>query len=79
MAADPDRMRIVIANGEIRPYEDVDGVTASRLTEPPAADGALAELNAALLKDGLSPAAALREAQDYIRRQPQWQAPFSFL
>ncbi|MCP5117724.1 MAG: CHAT domain-containing protein, partial [bacterium] len=29
-----------------------------------------------LLVDGLAPAAALREAQDFIRRQTRWQAPY---
>ena len=48
-----DACWIVVANGEIRDFEDIRGITSARLAEPPAADDALAELNAALLKDGL--------------------------
>lgn len=42
---------IVIANGELQYPVDVNG--ASRLDDAPSSDTALAELNAALLKDGL--------------------------
>ncbi len=42
---------IVIANGELQDPVEIDG--ASRLEVVPAAESALAELNAALLKDGL--------------------------
>ncbi len=48
-----DACWIVIANGELQDFTSIDGVTAEKLAEPPATDGALAELNAALLKDGL--------------------------
>ena len=43
-------------------------------------DAATAELMSAfytaLLRDGLPPAAALREAQRHVRAQPRWSAPF---
>jgi CHAT domain-containing protein len=29
-----------------------------------------------ILKEGLSPAAALRKAQDWVRRQKGWRAPY---
>lgn len=48
-----DASWFVIVNGEIREQATVSGVTADKLSEAPGADHALAELNAALLKDGL--------------------------
>ncbi len=44
---------IVIANGEIRDFGEIEGVSTARVAEAPAADNALAELNAALLREGL--------------------------
>lgn len=43
----------VVANGELRLPDDVPGVTAEHLDAAPSADNALAELNTALLRDGL--------------------------
>lgn len=43
----------VIANGELRTRDNPAGVSAERLDAPAAAESALAELNAALLVDGL--------------------------
>ncbi len=48
-----DASWFVIVNGEIQERAAVSGVTADKLDEAPGADSALAELNAALLKDGL--------------------------
>jgi CHAT domain-containing protein len=43
-------------------------------------DAATAELMKrfyrAILKDGLTPAAALRQAQDSLRRERRWSAPY---
>jgi len=44
---------LVVANGEIRNLATVSGVTVDKLDEAPAGHHALAELNAALLKEGL--------------------------
>ena len=43
----------VFSNGELRDVTAPDGVTCEQLASIPAGDGALAELNAALLRDGL--------------------------
>ena len=43
----------VIANGVLQQLTEAGDVTAERIDGPPATDSALAELNAALLKDGL--------------------------
>src|SRR5210317_256404 len=43
----------VIANGELTSLSEPAGVVAEKLEQPPSMDGALAELNAALLIDGL--------------------------
>src|SRR5210317_1527179 len=43
----------VIANGELISLSEPAGVVAKKLEQPPEMDGALAELNAALLIDGL--------------------------
>ena len=43
----------VIANGVLQAFSASSGVTGSRLDDVPVGDSALAELNAALLKDGL--------------------------
>ncbi len=43
----------VIANGALRPLPQAGGVEADRIDGPSATDSALAELNAALLQDGL--------------------------
>ena len=43
----------VIANGALQAFPAAPGVTAARLDDAPVGDSALAELNAALLKDGL--------------------------
>ncbi|MDH3619546.1 MAG: Fe-S cluster assembly protein SufD [Gammaproteobacteria bacterium] len=48
-----DATWFVIANGELRLPAEAMGVTAERLDDVPAADNALAELNSALLVDGL--------------------------
>jgi Fe-S cluster assembly protein SufD len=48
-----DATWFVIANGELRDFSTSDGVTAERLDDIPIGDSALAELNAALLRDGL--------------------------
>lgn len=54
ITASIDATWFVIANGALQRPENAPGVTAERLPSAPAADGALAELNAALLVDGLS-------------------------
>jgi len=43
----------VITNGAVQTMATVSGATVDKLSEVPSADNALAELNAALLKDGL--------------------------
>ena len=48
-----DATWFVIANGELRLPGDTPGVSAQRLDSAPVADSALAELNTALLLDGL--------------------------
>jgi len=48
-----DATWFVIANGELRLPGGAPGITAERLDDLPAADSALAELNSALLVDGL--------------------------
>jgi Fe-S cluster assembly protein SufD len=48
-----DASWFVIANGEIQDLAAVSGVTVDKLSEAPAGNHALTELNAALLKDGL--------------------------
>ena len=48
-----DASWFVIANGEVRDLPSVSGVAVEQLTEAPAGQHALAELNAALLKEGL--------------------------
>jgi Fe-S cluster assembly protein SufD len=48
-----DASWFVIANGEIRDLPAVPGVTIDKLSEVPAGQHALAELNAALLQEGL--------------------------
>lgn len=48
-----DATWFVIANGELRLPADTPGVSAERLDTAPIADSALAELNTALLLDGL--------------------------
>jgi len=48
-----DATWFVVANGALQLPDRVSGLTAERLSAAPAADGALAELNAALLVDGL--------------------------
>ena len=48
-----DATWLVIANGELRDFTATDGITAERLDDIPVGDSALAELNAALLRDGL--------------------------
>jgi Fe-S cluster assembly protein SufD len=48
-----DATWFVIANGELRLPGDMPGVSAERLDSAPVADSALAELNTALLLDGL--------------------------
>lgn len=48
-----DATWFVIANGELRLPGDTPGVSAQRLDAAPVADSALAELNTALLLDGL--------------------------
>lgn len=48
-----DASWFVIANGEVRKLTPISGVEATKVTEAPPANSALAELNAALLKDGL--------------------------
>jgi Fe-S cluster assembly protein SufD len=48
-----DATWFVIANGELQLPGDTPGVSAERLDSPPVADSALAELNTALLLDGL--------------------------
>lgn len=53
ITASIDATWIVIANGALQLPKPSAGVTAERLSSAPAADGALAELNAALLVDGL--------------------------
>ena len=53
ITASIDATWFVIANGVLQLPEPAAGVTAKRLPSAPAADGALAELNAALLVDGL--------------------------
>lgn len=44
---------LVIANGSLQTTTQLDGVRVERLDHAPAADDALTELNAALLKDGV--------------------------
>lgn len=60
LAAEIDRITssidatwFVIANGEVRDLPTVSGATVERISEAPAGHHALAELNAALLKEGL--------------------------
>ena len=53
ITANIDAHWIVIANGEVRKFAEIEAVSAVRLAEAPASDSALAELNAALLRDGL--------------------------
>ena len=53
ITASIDATWFVIANGELQLPEDAPGVTAERLDSAPAGDNALAELNSALLLDGL--------------------------
>jgi len=48
-----DASWFVIANGEVRDLANDSGVIIDKLSEAPAGQDALAELNAALLKDGL--------------------------
>lgn len=48
-----DATWFVIANGELRMPDVAPGISAEKLDELPAADSALAELNSALLVDGL--------------------------
>jgi len=48
-----DATWFVIANGELQSLDNPAGVSAERLDAPTATDSALAELNAALLVDGL--------------------------
>ena len=48
-----DATWFVIANGELQDFAATDGITAERLDDIPVGDNALAELNAALLRDGL--------------------------
>jgi len=48
-----DATWIVIANGELQLPDDAAGISAERLDAPAASQNALAELNAALLVDGL--------------------------
>ena len=43
----------VVANGTLQRLNEADDVVAERIDGPPATDSALAELNAALLQDGL--------------------------
>ncbi len=53
ITASIDATWFVIANGELQLPDDTEGVFAERLESPPVADSALAELNTALLLDGL--------------------------
>lgn len=53
ITASIDATWFVIANGELQLPGDAPGVSAERLDAAPDADGALAELNTALLLDGL--------------------------
>jgi len=53
ITASIDATWFVIANGELQLPDDAPGVSATHLDEAPAADSALAELNTALLLDGL--------------------------
>jgi Fe-S cluster assembly protein SufD len=53
ITASIDATWFVIANGVLQLPENVSGVTAEQLAAAPVADSALAELNAALLVDGL--------------------------
>lgn len=53
ITASIDATWFVIANGELRLPDDAPGISATRLDAAPAADTALAELNTALLLDGL--------------------------
>lgn len=53
ITASIDATWFVIANGELQLPGDTEGVFAERLESPPVADSALAELNTALLLDGL--------------------------
>ena len=53
ITASIDAHWFVIANGKLLQTPSVDGVSAERVTEVEPADGALAELNAALLQSGL--------------------------
>jgi Fe-S cluster assembly protein SufD len=48
-----DATWFVIANGELKTLTEPAGVSVEKFAEPPAMEGALAELNAALLIDGL--------------------------
>jgi Fe-S cluster assembly protein SufD len=48
-----DATWFVIANGELKTSTEPAGVSVEKFAEPPAMEGALAELNAALLIDGL--------------------------
>ena len=48
-----DASWFVIANGEVSEMAEVSGATVDKLSEAPTAHHALAELNAALLKEGL--------------------------
>jgi len=48
-----DATWFVIANGKLQLPDEAIGITAERLKSAPSIDGALAELNAALLVDGL--------------------------
>jgi Fe-S cluster assembly protein SufD len=54
ITASIDATWFVIANGELHSPGDAPGVSAKRLDTTPVADTALAELNTALLRDGLS-------------------------
>jgi Fe-S cluster assembly protein SufD len=54
ITASVDAAWFVIANGELQSPGDTPGVSARRLDTTPVAETALAELNTALLRDGLS-------------------------